>query len=175
MTTGPTQKEPSPSCPGAIYAGCSSPRLSRRSCRRLGQSRAARGLRATRVLENPRSGGRHARLVDRLLRRLAARTRSRCRLGSPGRRHRLRPCPSYRQAGAATTGACVGGALALRSRRWREIRLAAIAALTFDAASVGAALVEIAGGNPQPVAFVILGAAAIVTVGMALALQRAGR
>jgi hypothetical protein len=81
----------------------------------------------------------------------------------------------YRQAGAATTGACVGGLLALQSRRWREIRLAAVAALTFNAASVLAALVEVAAGSPQPVAFVILAAAAIVTAGMALALRRAGR
>jgi hypothetical protein len=80
----------------------------------------------------------------------------------------------YHQAGAATTGACVGGLLALQSRRWPEIRLAAVAALTFNAASVLAALVEVAGGSPQPVAFLILAAAALVTVGMALALQRAG-
>ena len=81
----------------------------------------------------------------------------------------------YRQAGAATTGACVGGLLALQSRRWREIRLAAIAALTFNAASVVAALADIAGGSPQAVTYVILAAAALVTAGMALALQRAGR
>jgi hypothetical protein len=81
----------------------------------------------------------------------------------------------YRQAGAATTGACVGGLLALQSRRWREIRLAAVAALTFNATSVFAALVEVAGGSPQPVAYVILAAALLVTAGMALALQRAGR
>jgi len=81
----------------------------------------------------------------------------------------------YRQAGAATTGACVGGLLALQSRRWREIRLAAVAALTFNAASVVAALVDVAGGGPQPVTYVILVAAATVTAGMALALQRAGR
>ena len=80
-----------------------------------------------------------------------------------------------RQAGAATIGACVGGLLALRSRRWREIRLAAIAALTFNAASVVAALVEVAGGSPQPAVYLILAAATLVTVGMALALQRAGR
>jgi len=81
----------------------------------------------------------------------------------------------YRQAGAATTGACVGGLLALQSRRWREIRLAAVAALTFNAASVVAALVDVAGGGPQPVTYVILVAAATVTAGMALALRRAGR
>ena len=81
----------------------------------------------------------------------------------------------YRQAGAATTGACVGGLLALQSQRWREIRLAAVAALTFNLASVLAALVEVAGGSPQPVVFLILAAAALVTAGMAIALRRAGR
>ena len=40
---------------------------------------------------------------------------------------------------------------------------------------VVAALIEAAGASPQPVVFVILGAAGLVTVGMALALQRAGR
>ena len=81
----------------------------------------------------------------------------------------------YRQAGAATTGACVGGLLALQSRRWREIRLAAVAAITFNAASVVAAILEVAGGTPQPVVYIILAAAGLVTVGMALALQREGR
>jgi hypothetical protein len=81
----------------------------------------------------------------------------------------------YRQAGAATTGACVGGLLALQSRRWAEIRLPAIAALTFNAASVLAALVEVSAGSPHAVVYVILAAAALVSVGMALALQRAGR
>jgi len=81
----------------------------------------------------------------------------------------------YRQAGAATTGACVGGLLALRSRRWREIRLAAVAALTFNGASVIAALIAVATGSTQFAVWLILAAAAIVTVGMALALQRGGR
>ena len=81
----------------------------------------------------------------------------------------------YRQAGSATFGACVGGLLALQSRRWHEIRLAAVAAITFNAASVLAALVEIASaGTVQPVAYVILAAAALVTAGMFLALQRDG-
>jgi hypothetical protein len=81
----------------------------------------------------------------------------------------------YRQAGAATLGACIGGLLTLQSRRWREIHLPALAALTFNAMSVIAALYEIAGGGTQPVVYLILGAAALVTVGMALALQRNGR
>jgi hypothetical protein len=81
----------------------------------------------------------------------------------------------YRQAGAATFGAAVGGALALLSQHWRELRLPAIAAITFNAASVYAALVDIAGGSPQPVTYVILAAAAVVTVGMSIAVQRGGR
>jgi hypothetical protein len=81
----------------------------------------------------------------------------------------------YRQAGSATFGACVGGVLALQARRWRELRLPAIAALTFNGASVLAALLDIAGGSPQPVAYVILAAAAVVSVGMIAALARNGR
>ena len=50
-------------------------RLPGRPRRRLGQPRAARGLRAAGHLEDPRAGRRHARLVDRLLRRLAASSR----------------------------------------------------------------------------------------------------
>jgi hypothetical protein len=81
----------------------------------------------------------------------------------------------YRQAGAATTGACVGGILALRSREWQEIRLAAVAALTFNLASFLAAVVEITRGGAQPVAYLILAAAGLVSIGMALALRRGGR
>ena len=81
----------------------------------------------------------------------------------------------YRQAGAATTGACAGGILALRSRLWPEIRLAAVAALTFNLASAIAAVVEVARGDAQPVAYLILAAASVVTLGMGLALQRGGR
>ena len=81
----------------------------------------------------------------------------------------------YRQAGAATAGACVGGILVLLSRKWPEIRLAAVAALTFNLASAIAAVVEIARGQAEPVTYVIFGAASLVTIGMALALQRGGR
>jgi hypothetical protein len=81
----------------------------------------------------------------------------------------------YRQAGAATFGASIGGMLALQTRRWREIRLPAVAALTFNAASVFAALVEVAGGNPQPVVWLILGAAVVVSLGMIAAIVRNGR
>ena len=81
----------------------------------------------------------------------------------------------YRQAGAATFGASIGGMLVLQTRRGREVRLPAVAARPFTAASVIAAVIEIAGGTPQPVAWLILGAAAVVSVGMVAALMRDGR
>jgi hypothetical protein len=48
-------------------------------------------------------------------------------------------------------------------------------AITFNLASVIAALIDVAAGDPQPVTFLILAAAGLVTVGMALAIQRSGR
>ena len=80
----------------------------------------------------------------------------------------------YRQAGAATFGAAVGGFLVLQSRRWSAARLPALMAVTFNGLSVVAAIVEILRGGP-PIAFLILGAAGLTTVGMALALYRRGR
>ena len=80
----------------------------------------------------------------------------------------------YRQAGAATLGAAVGGVLVLSSRRWSAARLPALMALTFNGLSVVAALIEIAAGG-QPVALLILAAAGLTTVGMAAALVRGGR
>jgi hypothetical protein len=47
-------------------------------------------------------------------------------------------------------------------------------ALTFNGLSVVAALLEIAAGG-QPIAWLILDAAGVVTVGMAVALLRQGR
>ena len=63
----------------------------------------------------------------------------------------------------------------LRSRRWSAARLPALMAVTFNGLSVIAALIEIAGGKAQPVAYLILAAAAFTTVGMTLALYRRGR
>jgi hypothetical protein len=80
----------------------------------------------------------------------------------------------YRQAGAATFGAAVGGAMVLMSRRWSAARLPALSALTFNGLSVVAALLQIASG-PTPVAYLILAAAGLTTVGMAAALMRRGR
>jgi hypothetical protein len=80
----------------------------------------------------------------------------------------------YRQAGAATLGAAVGGILVLQSRRWSATRLPTLMAVTFNGLSVIAAIVEIIGGA-QPIAWLILAAAGLTTVGMGLALARRGR
>jgi hypothetical protein len=81
----------------------------------------------------------------------------------------------YRQGGAATLGAGVGGAMVLLDRRWVTARIPAVMALTFNGLSVGAVLLDIAAGTVQPIAYLILAAAALVTVGAALALLRHGR
>jgi hypothetical protein len=80
----------------------------------------------------------------------------------------------YRQAGAATLGAAVGGIMVLRSRRWSAARLPTLMAVAFNGLSLIAAIVEII-GRGQPIAFLILGAAGLTTVGMGLALTRKGR
>jgi hypothetical protein len=80
----------------------------------------------------------------------------------------------YRQAGAATLGAAVGGILVLQSRRWSATRLPTLMAVTFNGLSVIAAIIEILGGA-QPVAWLILAAAGVTTIGMGLALARKGR
>ena len=80
----------------------------------------------------------------------------------------------YRQAGAATFGAAVGGYLVLQSRRWSGARIPALMAVTFNGLSVIAAIAEIFRGGPA-IAWIILAAAGLTTVGMALALYRRGR
>jgi hypothetical protein len=80
----------------------------------------------------------------------------------------------YRQAGAATFGAAVGGYLVLQSRKWSEARIATLMAVTFNGLSVIAAIGEILNGG-RPIAWVILAAAALTSMGMALALYRRGR
>jgi hypothetical protein len=80
----------------------------------------------------------------------------------------------YRFAGAATFGAAAGGVLVLLSRRWSAARLPALMAVTFNGLSVIAAIVELIGGA-APVAYLILAAAGLTTVGMTLALYRRGR
>jgi len=81
----------------------------------------------------------------------------------------------YRQAGAATLGAAVGGFLVLRSRRWSAASIPALMAVIFNGLSVIAAIIEIVAGKAQPVAYLILAAAAFTTIGMSLALYRRGR
>jgi hypothetical protein len=81
----------------------------------------------------------------------------------------------YRQGGAATLGAGIGGAMVLLDRRWLTARIPTVMALTFNGLSVVAVLLDIAAGTVQPIAYVILGAATLVTVGTALALSRGGR
>ena len=80
----------------------------------------------------------------------------------------------YRFAGAATFGAAVGGVLVLQSRRWSAARLPALMAVTFNGLGVIAAIIEIL-GDGAPVAYLILAAAGLTTVGMTLALYRRGR
>jgi hypothetical protein len=80
----------------------------------------------------------------------------------------------YRQGAAATLGAAVGGLLVLRSRRWAAARIPALMAATFNGLAVIAAVIEIAGGGP-PIAWLILAAAGVTTVGMIAALMRGGR
>ena len=81
----------------------------------------------------------------------------------------------YRQGGAATLGAGIGGIVVLRDRRWVTARIPTVMALTFNGLSVIAVLLDIAAGTVQPIAYVILAAAALVTVGTAAALVRKGR
>ena len=80
----------------------------------------------------------------------------------------------YRQAGAATLGAAAGGILVLQSRRWSATRLPTLMAVTFNGLSLIAAIVEIIRGGP-PIAWLILAAAGLTTVGMGLALARRGQ
>ena len=81
----------------------------------------------------------------------------------------------YRQGGAATLGAGIGGVLVLMDRRWSAARIPTVMALTFNGLSVIAVLLDVAAGTAQPIAYVILAAAALVTVGTAAALMRGGR
>jgi hypothetical protein len=80
----------------------------------------------------------------------------------------------YRQAGAATLGAAVGGVLVVMSRRWELARIPTRMALTFNALSAVAAILEIAHGG-QPIAWLILIAATVVAFGASAAIQREGR
>lgn len=83
----------------------------------------------------------------------------------------------YREVGAMTLGSAFAGLLALRSRRWKEVRGALLGAFTFNGLSLVAALLEIArgAGGLNLLSVAILGVAVIVTVGLGVALGRGGR
>lgn len=82
----------------------------------------------------------------------------------------------YRQAGSATMGAGIGGIFVLMARRWESARLPAVMSLVFNALSVVAAILQIGNGTGGTViAWVILVAAGLVSVGSFLAIYRRGQ
>jgi hypothetical protein len=82
----------------------------------------------------------------------------------------------YRQAGSATMGAGIGGVFVLMARRWESARLPAVMSLVFNGLSVVAAILQIGTGTGGTViAWVILAAASLVTVGSMLAIHRRGQ
>jgi hypothetical protein len=83
----------------------------------------------------------------------------------------------YREVGAMTLGSAFAGLLALRSRRWHEVRGALLGAFTFNGLSLVAAVLEIGrgAGGLNLLSIAILGVAVIVTVGLGVALGRGGR
>jgi hypothetical protein len=82
----------------------------------------------------------------------------------------------YRQAGSATMGAGIGGIFVLTARRWESARLPAVMSLVFNALSVVAAIVQIGTGTGGTlIAWVILLAAGMVTVGSIAAIYRKGQ
>jgi hypothetical protein len=83
----------------------------------------------------------------------------------------------YREVGAMTLGSAFAGVLALRSRRWQEVRGALLGAFTFNGLSLVAAVMEIGrgAGGLNLLSIAILGVAVIVTAGLGVALGRGGR
>lgn len=80
----------------------------------------------------------------------------------------------YRQGGAATLGAAAGGVMVVMSGRWESARIPALMALTFNGLSAIVAILEISSGG-QPIAWLILAAAGLVTIGSAIAIAGGGR
>jgi len=79
----------------------------------------------------------------------------------------------YRLGGAATTGYFVAPVIALAWRAgWRQIRIPAIATLTFTIGAFAASAWEFAAGGTQPVIPIVVGAGAVFTVIAAWWLQR---
>jgi hypothetical protein len=71
----------------------------------------------------------------------------------------------YRLGGAATTGYFVGPILALASGAgWRQIRIPAIATVTFTIGAFAASALELANGAKQPVVLFVVAAGAVFTV-----------
>lgn len=62
----------------------------------------------------------------------------------------------YWLAGAATFGYAVALALGLRQSAWAPLRLIVVAVLVFNLASIYACVLDIAGGQAQPIAYLIL-------------------
>jgi len=75
----------------------------------------------------------------------------------------------YRLAGAACAGYPVGLALGLRQQYWPALRLPVIATLVFNIGSLFACAVEILGGRPAPIVYVIT-LASIIFVAITLRL-----
>jgi hypothetical protein len=79
----------------------------------------------------------------------------------------------YRLGGAATTGYFVAPLVALAWRAgWRQIRIPAIATLTFTIGAFGASAWEFVGGGTQPVIPFVVAAGAVFTVIAAWWLRR---
>ncbi len=75
----------------------------------------------------------------------------------------------YRLAGAATFGYAVALTFAVVQDRWAQMRLLVIAVLAFNLGSLFACGAEIAGGNAQPVVYLVL-AASILFIAISLML-----
>jgi hypothetical protein len=80
-----------------------------------------------------------------------------------------------RQAGAASLGYAVVAYLAFQSRVWREVRPAALMALTFNALGFVAAVLALLNGDPLFIAVVIGVAGFFYSVMVVFALQRQGQ
>jgi hypothetical protein len=79
----------------------------------------------------------------------------------------------YRLGGAATTGYFVAPLVALAwGAGWRQIRIPAIATLTFTIGAFGASAYELATGAKQPIIPFVVGAGAVFTVIAAYWLRR---
>lgn len=81
----------------------------------------------------------------------------------------------YRLAGAATFGYAVALFLGLRQGDWAPMRSVVIAVLTFNLASIFAAIMEFVSGDTNMIVFVILGASiAFVSISLWLLNRHAG-